>query len=191
MHDFYITKFFQQLIFGKSGNGSIFLVVLVFLLNLGAVMAVDGYVIHNIPAVEGGHEETYAIGTRDDGPDFSPYIDGEILDTYGVIHAYDILYRAENGEKKLVSLNCNEIFHRYRINRGSEITIPEEDPYEYDSGPGMTRLRLRIENDQIMNLSRQGGWQINRSYLLFFYIFIALLFLGIESYILQKVTGRE
>lgn len=89
MHDHYLNKSFQKLIFGNSGTAKILLMVLIFLLNLGAVAIVDGFLIHNIPAVS--EEDTVAFGSLHDGPDFSEYIDGEILDVYGNLNGYHIL----------------------------------------------------------------------------------------------------
>lgn len=184
MHDHYFNKFIQKLIFGNSGTAKVLLMVLIFLLNLAAVMGIDGFLIHNIPATETdipGHYEY---------PDFTPYIDGEILDTYGNFNGFHILYQTE-GETRLVEVKANDIFYRYRIDRGSEVVIPQADPYVYDSGPGFTRLQFTIENHRITELSESGIIGIGAQKLLGIYMVIALVMLLVEGYILRKVTGKE
>lgn len=193
MHDFYLNKFFQNLFFGNSGTAKILLMVLVFLLDLGLVMGVDGFLIHNIPAVS--HEESAAFGSLHEGPDFSQYIDGEILDVYGNLNGYHVLYQSDSGETKLVEVKANDIFYRYRIDRGSELVIPaDRDIYHYDNGSNLAPLTFTITNGSEITELTHWDFQLfsfGGNETLIFYMSIAAVMLLVETYILNKITGKE
>lgn len=193
MHDFYLTKFFQRLLFGKHGNGSILLMVLVFLLNLALVMGVDFGFIHNIPLPETTFTPT---NTHRIYPDFRDSFDGEILDMDGEKGGgYYVLYRDTSGDTHVIKLEGSGIFFRYHWNEGSRITIPaEEDPFTYDEGNKVYFLRFTVSNDRFEDFSERefqlfSGNIADR--LLGVHMVIALLMLIVEGYILNKIRGKE
>lgn len=183
MHDHHLNKFFQTLFFGNSGNARIFLIVLVFLLNLGLVMGIDYAFIHNLPVPEYEYPNRY--------PDFSAYIDGEILDAYGAggtFGGYHVLYRDEEGTK-FAELSYNSIFHRCNFRESSIISIPDDqEPYIHDEGNAFAYLRFTIEDNTIANLDhRDFHLSTNGSPEMNMYIALAALILLLEVLIFNRL----
>lgn len=183
MHDHYLNKFFQKLFFGNSGNARIFLTVLVFLLNLGLVMGIDYVFIHNLPVPEYEYPNRY--------PDFSAYIDGEILDANGAggtFGKYYVLYRDAEGTK-LVELSYNTVFHRCNLKENSVIPIPaNQNPYIHDEGNAFAYLRFTIEDNTIANLDHRDFYlSTNGSPEMSMYIALAALILLLEIVIFNRL----
>lgn len=176
MHDFYLNKFLQKLFFG---NGGIFLIVLVFLLNLGIVICIDGFLLFPIPATSNYRE----------GPDFSDHIQGDILDKSLFDDTGFLLYRDENGNRHLATVKRNDVTRRYRIIHSKDQLIPEnEDPFVYKAGNFFHQNTITVSGDKI---ELQEGWGNNTIKGINTYMLIALGALAVEMYILRTVTGKE
>lgn len=176
MHDFYITKFFQKLFFGNSGMGQVLLITLTFLLNLTLVFVIDGFAIHSI--------------APDDSrsPDFSAYIDGEILDSTTPGGTGFILYRGTDGNRHLATIKENRITWRYRIVNSRDLVISEgEDPFVYETGSILFggKHTVTVSGDEFIQHECLGGGFANET--LSAYMLIALASLLVELAIFRKI----
>lgn len=193
MENHYIGKFFRNLIFGKSGTSRIFLLVMLFLMNLGLILFLDFAFIHNIPLPD----ETVTFRVYDSSyPDFSDSIDGEILDISGdALQGYHVLYRDADGVSCVVELDGSGIFHRYRLIKRSRITIPAgEDPFVYEEGDQLEYLRITVTEDRFDRCEHRDFQLFSgneQDKLLFCWMLIALIALLTEMYIFKAATGKE
>ena len=109
----------------KKNNLSILVWTVLFLLDLCAVLAMQYFVFYPIAA-----PDTEMQLGDDSYPDFSDaaYFDGcEILDMYGAGNDhYWVLYRDPARESHMVCIGENDIFHRHRIDKGSDTLISAE-----------------------------------------------------------------
>lgn len=173
MHNFYLTDFIRKLIFGKSSMGKVLLLVVIFLVNLGLVTVIDGYLIYDIPK---------------DQP-FSEYLGGEVLSMYGTTSGYVVLYRADSNENRFVKIQRNDITGRCRIDHSSEIVVSRsEDPYVYDNGNVFSQLQFTVENDAITQLSFLDFqlFSFHGNNTLAIYMLIALIMLLAETFVINK-----
>ena len=109
----------------KKSNLSILIWTGLFLLDLCAVLAMQYFVFYPI-AKPTQEIQLYGYGY----PDFSQtaYFEGcEILDMYGAgNYHYWVLYRAPAGESRMVCISENDIFRRYRIDKGSDTLLSRD-----------------------------------------------------------------
>jgi len=193
MHDFYITKFFQRMIFGKSRLGGILLTVLAFLLNLGIVMGVDFCFFHSIPLPEAYFSPDNTHRTY---PDFRDSVDGEILDITGEMgDGYHILYRDAAGVSHVVRLDGSDVFRRYWLKVSSRITLPAgQDPFSYEEGNPVSHLRFTVSGDRFEAFSHREFALFSISGIsktLSIHIAYSLLLLFVEYFILKKLKGED
>lgn len=106
----------------KKNNLSVLIWTVLFLLDLGLVLAMQYFIFYPIAQPE---QEIQLNGRE--YPDFSEaaYFEGcELLDMYGAgNYHYWVLYRDAAGESRMVCISENHIFRRHRIDKGADTLI--------------------------------------------------------------------
>lgn len=94
-----------------------------------------------------------------------------------------------------MEVTWNDIFCRYRIDRSSELVIPaDQDIYHFDNGSTLAPLTFTITNGSEITELTHWDFQLfsfSGNETLVFYMSIAAVMLLVETYIFNKIKGRE
>lgn len=126
--NYYESKAKQAFLFGNSSAAGAVLITILFLVNMGLILAADCFLIHTIPCDETDRpllEERF-----------------QVLDMERMSGSWLVLYQGDAGET-LVGTASRNLLGRYRFQE--EITTVTEDPCIYDT----LRLDFTIENGHI------------------------------------------